>query len=237
MLVVGAAMLIAGGCATRPSSASLLWRADFEQDGWAPWSYRLNPRGGSLIEGGARDGRRAARLELTAADVWKNGLNRVELQHDPGPLRVREGEETWFGWSFFLPRALLPGEHALGYWESRTSYQQLMAFEGRGQEGSFVTRLPSSRTWWRAPQALTAGRWHDVVLHVRWSADPSRGEVELVYDGERVARAAPVATLVPGESAFIQVGLLRPAADAHAGTEEILIDRAREGRRLADVIP
>jgi len=227
-------MLIVASCAPRPS---ILWHADFEQDGWAPWSYRLNPRGGSLVDGPARDGRRAARLELTAADVWKNGLNRVELQHDPGPARVREAEETSFGWSFFLPRALLPGEHALGYWESRTSYQQIMAFEGRGEEGRFVTRLPSPREWWRAPHALTAGRWHDVVLHVRWSADPNRGEVDVIYDGEGVAHAAPVATLVRDESAFIQVGLLRPAVDTQAGTEEILIDHAREGRRFGEVVP
>ena len=114
------------------------WRGDFETANLSQWSYLLNPRGLSIVETPAVEGRYAARVELQATDLWPNGLNRVEVQYKPPRETVTEGQQSCFAWSFFLPKTLSGARHQIGYWESYPSYKQIMSFEVRGQAITFV---------------------------------------------------------------------------------------------------
>jgi hypothetical protein len=185
----------------------------------------LNPRGLSTVDAPAAEGHQAARVEIRAADLWPNGLNRVELQYKPPPATLAEGQRSCFAWSFFLPATLSDARHQLGYWESYPSYKQLMSVEVRAQAISFVTRLPSERVHWTAPAAVTPKVWHRIGMCTRWSTDPAVGAVDVWFDGRQVVEHGAARTLWDNPN-FVQVGILR---DVPADTELMFVDDALEG--------
>jgi MYXO-CTERM domain-containing protein len=183
------------------------------------------------------EGMWAARIELHNDAVWPNGLKRVELNHRPDAARTAEGAELYFAWSFYLPETLPtdPGQ-TIAYWESNTSYQQVMAFQLSGEDLSFVTRRPSYAEQWDGAGVATAGEWHRIATHIVWSKNDSTGRVSVWFDGEQVVNAAPAATLADDNLHFTQLGLLRGAIE-FTDVPVIYLDDAVEGDSLADVRP
>jgi hypothetical protein len=179
-----------------------------------------------------REGKYALRIDGT--DAARRGKHdRIEFQHQPAPPGTAEGTERYFGWSVYLPRTLTDATHSLGYFETRNSWSQLMAFEVTGEDVLFTTRVPYARRW-VGKGRMTAGRWHDFAVHVRWSRDPARGFVEVWFDGEQVVPLARTATLRDENPAFFQIGLFR---ETSAVPETIVIDHVTEATTLADVAP
>jgi uncharacterized protein (TIGR02145 family) len=93
----------------------------------------------------------------------------------------------------------------------------VLSFEADGETVQLVTRLPSDqngsgRSHWSGK--LTAGTWHDFVLHVKWAPEAAVGFVELWFDGKRVVRRTSLATMntdsagAPVDATFV-VGLAR----------------------------
>ena len=146
------------------------WRASFERGDLSEWTYLLNPRGLSVVDTLAADGKRAGRVEIQARDLWPNGLNRVEVQHKPPPETMTEGQRSCFAWKLLVPEALSDDRHQIGYWESYPSYRQIMSFEVRGQAIAFVTHLPAEQVQWRAAGVVTPAVWHQLAMCARWSA-------------------------------------------------------------------
>jgi MYXO-CTERM domain-containing protein len=183
------------------------------------------------------EGRLAARIELHNDAVWPNGLKRVELQHLPAPGRTSEGATTFFAWSFYLPEAL-PEQYdqAIGYWESNTSYQQVMAFNVQGDDIVFATRRPSNVVQWQADDVVTAGEWHRIAMGITWSTNGAQGSVDVWFDGQQVVDGAVAQTLADGNPCFVQLGLLRDAFE-FADVPVIVLDDAVEGDALDDVRP
>jgi hypothetical protein len=212
-------------------SAGVIWRADFETGDTKQWKGA--PRDGvTVVRDPVRAGKYALRIDGTNA-ARKGKLDRIEVQHQPAPPGTAEGTERYFGWSVYLPKKLTDTHHALGYFETRISWTQLMAFEVTGEDVLFTTRVPYTRQW-SGKGKMTAGRWHDFALHVRWSRDPKTGFVEVWFDGERVVPLTKTATLRDENVAFFQIGLLRDTSDV---PESIVIDHVTEGTTLADVTP
>ncbi len=86
---------------------------------------------------------------------------------------------------------------------------------------------------WAVP--LQRGQWHDFVFHVFWSSDPSKGYIELWYDGGHVIPLTPVATLYPGTPNYLKEGLYR---NASVSQQQILYQQgALIGTSLDDVWP
>jgi hypothetical protein len=207
------------------TSLTARWRGDFETGDLSQWSYLLNPRGLSIVGSPAAHGGRAARIDIRADDLWPNGLNRVEVQYKPPRATVAEGRRSCFAWRFLVPTALSEARHQIGYWESYPSYQQIMSFEVRGQTIAFVTRLPSERVHWTAPDAVTPAVWHQIAVCAVWSADPAIGAVDVWFDGTRVVTRGPARTLWDNPN-FVQIGILR---DVPAAPEVMFLDDAFEG--------
>jgi hypothetical protein len=108
-----------------------------------------------------------------------------------------------------------------------------MAFEVKGEDVLFTTRVPYKRQW-SGKGKMTAGKWHDFALHVLWSRDPEKGFVEVWFDGEKVVPRAKTATLRDENVAFFQIGLFRETSDA---PETIILDHVTEATTLEDVTP
>jgi len=205
------------------------WRAGFERGDLSEWTYLLNPRGLSVVAAPVAAGRRAGRVEIRAADLWPNGLNRVEVQHKPPPDTMAEGQRSCFAWRFLLPATLSDDRHQIGYWESYPSYRQIMSFEVRGQSIAFVTRLPTERVQWRAAGLVTPGAWHQIAMCTRWSVDPAQGAVDVWFDGRAVVTGGRARTLWDGPN-LVQLGILR---DLPAAPPELMfLDDAMEGPSL-----
>jgi hypothetical protein len=110
-----------------------------------------------------------------------------------------------------------------------------LAFHVQGDRvvlGGVPRPFEPSVVHWSAP--LVRGVWHEYVLHVRWSADPRRGLLELWYDGVRVLPLTHVPTLFPGQGGYLKVGLYRHPAIRE--TQVVFHDGFIAGASRADVL-
>jgi len=217
------------------ASAEVIWRGDFETGTTEQWPGAPKSEAIKIVEDPVRDGKYALRIDGTNA-AKRGNFDRIELQHQPKPPGTSEGTERYFGWSVYLPKAFTKEMHALGFFETRNSWRQLMAFEVHGQDIQFSTRVPYALRW-KGAGKLTPGRWHDFVVHVFWSRDAAKGFVEVWFDGEKVVERVATATLRDEDVknvAFFQIGLFRDTSDV---PETIVIDHVIEATTLAEVTP
>jgi hypothetical protein len=212
--------------------AEVLWRGDFETGTTEQWRGAPKNDGVQVVTDPVRAGKYALRIDGTNA-ARRGDRDRIELQHQPQPPGTAEGTERFFGWSVFLPKQLTSDSHAVGYFETRNSWRQLMSFEARGADILYSTRVPYARRW-SGPGRLTAGQWHDFAVHVLWSRDPATGFVEVWFDGQQVVQRAMTATLLDENVAFFQLGLMRATSDV---PETIIIDHVIEATTLDEVTP
>lgn len=215
-----------------PVSAEILWRSDFETGNTEQWKSTPKFDGIQVVTEPVREGKYALRIDGTNA-ARKGKLDRVEFQHQPKPPGTAEGTERWFGWSVFAPRKLTDDFHSVGYFETRNSWRQLMAFEVRGEDITYSTRVPYARRW-TGKGKFTAGRWHDFAVHVLWSRDPNKGFVEVWFDGDLVVPRAKTATLLDENVAFFQIGFMRDSIEV---PESILLDHVVEATTREEVTP
>lgn len=220
------------GLLSTAAPAEVIWRGDFETGTLDQWKGAPKSDAVKIVQDPVREGKYALRIDGTNA-AKRGNLDRIEFQHQPQPPGTAEGTERYFGWSVYLPKKFTDGFHTVGYFETRNSWSQLMSFEANGEDLQFSTRVPY-KLHWKGAGKLTAGRWHDFVVHVLWSRDPAKGFVEVWFDGEIVVPLAKTATLKDENVAFLQVGFARETSDV---PESILIDHVVEGTTLKDVTP
>lgn len=222
-------ILISTGCTTHNT---LLWRGDFETGDLSQWSYLLNPQGLSVQDHCVYEGQYAGQARITGEPdmLWhgNENLNRTEFSYKPSSEQTREGQQTFFGWSFYLPQPLSQNKHEIGYWESDKSYQQMLRFNIVGTDFSFQETAADAPFWIKAGFA-SAGAWHDVVLHIGWSTDPKKGFVQVWLDGEDMGKQFFKTLHAADENMFTQIGILRAREDR---VETIYIDNVREAADL-----
>ena len=217
---------------TAAAPAEVIWRGDFETGNLEQWKGAPKSDAVKVVQDPVREGKYAVRID--GSNAAKRGtLDRIEFQHQPQPPGTAEGTERWFGWSVYLPRKFTDTMHQVGYFETRNSWSQLMAFEARGEDLQFSTRVPY-KLHWSGKGKLTAGHWHDFAVHVLWSRDPAKGFVEIWFDGEKVVPLAKTATLKDENPCFLQVGFMRETSDT---PESIVLDHVVEGTTQQDVTP
>jgi len=229
-------IILAGLLAAMPAlgvaPAEVLWRGDFETGNLDQWKGAPKSDGVKVVQDPVREGKYALRID--GSNAAKRGtLDRIEFQHQPNPPGTAEGTERYFSWSVYLPKKFTDTLHVVGYFETRNSWSQLMSFEAKGEDLQFSTRVPY-KLHWKGKGKLTAGQWHDFIVHVLWSRDPAKGFVEVWYDGENVVPPAKTATLKDENVCFFQLGFARETSDV---PESIVIDHIVEGTTLKDVTP
>jgi hypothetical protein len=216
--------------AALPVSAEVLWRGDFETGNLEQWRGAPKTDSLKIVKDPVRAGKYALRID--GSNAFRRGTNdRLELQHQP--KSTAEGTERYFGWSVYLPKKFTTKYHALGYFETRNSWRQLMSFEVQGEDIKFSTRVPYALLW-TGKGKLTAERWHDFVVHILWSRDRAKGFVEVWFDGEKVVPLKKTATLLDENPAFFQIGLFRETSEM---PESIILDHVVEATTLEEVTP
>lgn len=217
------------------ASAAVTWKGDFETGNTEQWGYLLNGSGIQVVTDPKLEGAYAAKIEITnqPEHIWSNDLNRVEFQYSPPSTHTDEGKDTYFGFSFLFPELLTEDGHQIAYYESASTYQQVMAFEVRGSSLSFVTRKPSDEEHYSAEDAIFPMTWHDLAIHVHWSKMSDQGSVDVWLDGNQIVSGASAQTLADDNDHFVQLGILR---DTISKTETMFVDNARAGDSIEEVL-
>lgn len=234
MKKIGLALTVFFAC--HSACATILWRGDFETGDMSQWKTPINPEGLSVTDRCSFDGRYAGAVRLTGEDsfLWQGNksLNRSEFHHRRQPGDTHENKETFFAFSFYLPKPFSERKHELGYWESDKSWQQMFRFNITGTELSFQ-QSAAPEVFWKLPKGAAPVQWHRLALHILWSTDPQRGAVEVWVNGEHMGKHH-FKTLPTAEALmFTQIGILRAQEDS---IEEILIDGAIETDNLTELL-
>jgi hypothetical protein len=199
----------------------------------------------TVTEAIAREGRDSLRVRLTGNE------NRSELvlggdgtNSTYGTVEFHEGEEYWYGFSFYIRQMVWghPGAHNL-----------IMQFKSEGQGspnfGLQLWDLYGKKGLWTGGHSQEVGHggerflapldertWYDVQIHFRASSEGA-GFYAVYLDGRLVDSQKHLSMIVPGHSsAYIKNGLYRNGETA-AGTSEIFFDAAKLGTTQSTVRP
>lgn len=188
----------------------LVWKGDFETGSLSQWpivqqvaSDRIQ-----IAEDPTRQGNYAARFEVRPGDNIGNTSPRAEVAAE---LHEQEGEERYYRW-FTMFDQNFPTEFENSFitftqWRSTNESGAYTSFMLWGDE--IELRLDGTR--WETP--MVKGVWHEFIYHVKWSADPNVGFIELYYDGQLALPKTPAATMdgSPGSGVenYVKQGLYK----------------------------
>jgi hypothetical protein len=243
-LLIAAALILPLG-----AQGGVVWKADFENADLSEWSsYVLHPESWSFSPTPTpRSGQHCARVDLTNSDPY-NGGERVEVIYPP-PAAGFEGSELYYAFSTQLTSAspILTEDHAIAFFESAGPvYGSILTFHiinGNTVRLSTQTQDGSWNDRWDGP--ISYDVWHDFVLHVKWSLDPSVGFVHLFMDGREVLPKTSVRTMYSTDGAtaltgsvvsVFHLGLMGPPEPGTPPVEVAFHDRVIVGTDWSDVV-
>ncbi|MEP6811365.1 MAG: heparin lyase I family protein [Actinomycetota bacterium] len=226
------------------SSAAISWRGDYETQDWTQWgayNVQLTSGASAVIERDTvRQGRYAARFS-TPPFKASGERSRAQIYLNAGPSYGNPGQENWFSWSTMIaPGSVL----ANGGWNNLTAFHHANIqnpcpapdhFAVTNRDGSWMLRLdswggrvnfstcdnPYRKTW--NLKRIQAGKWYDIMFHVKWSSDPRVGFVEVWINGRQVLPLVHAATLYDGDRVYLKQGYDGSGA---SGTTTIYNDSA-----------
>jgi hypothetical protein len=195
---------------TEKLGPGLLWAGDFETGSVSQWPIvqRVASDRIQIAQDPTRQGNYAARFEVRPGDNIGNTAPRAELAAE---LHEQEGDERYYRW-FTLFDQSFPTE----FENSFVTFTQWRSTNESGAYTSFMVwgdeiELRCDGTRWEAP--LVKGVWHEFIYHVKWSADPNVGFIELWYDGQLVMPKVYVETMdgAPGSGVenYVKQGLYK----------------------------
>ncbi len=218
------------------ASASTLWKGDFETGNLSQWSREQSVASDRLlvVSDVVREGRYALKATVHQGDnpISASG-NRDELLY---LSHETPGQEYFYKWSTLFP----PDYPSSNTWQLFAQWHQdgccgspPLEFYLVGEEMRMRVGGSSGQILWRAP--LQRGHWNDFVVHVKWSADPKVGFVELYKDGQLVVPKTMVATQFGSEQNYLKLGLYRDASISQ--TASVYHDGFTMATSLEDVMP
>lgn len=208
-----------------PGSASLVASLDFNGGNLSQWAnLQTRDRNGSpsgyctysaCVRNGGPGHETAARFEVRRGDVPNFGGGERSEVRAPGSADVREGNERWYTWSTrFGDTGFTPPNSGWGcifmQWHAGDGSPPLCLEVNRSGQVSINNNRSGGYS--RPVCPIDAGKWHDFVLHVRFSRSSSNGLVEMWRDGVKLAsfRAATMAS----DHNYLKMGIYR-ASQSH----------------------
>ena len=224
--------------ASMPTQTTQTWNSDFTGSGFGrfddtPWN-NVGADAPVIVSSPVTSGAKAAQFTMPA------GGTRTEIV--PTTAEFTEGQERWFRFSFFLPTDF-PTQ--VSSWQVLTQWKndgegspplEITAGNGNLRLGGGYGYPGTPQTFSRVIGPATTGKRTDLIIHVVFSRDPSRGSVDVWRDGAQViASYRPTGgTLYPTtaagtatSSSYWKMGIY-PGLGDHPGGP--IHDREREGR-------
>lgn len=137
-----------------------------------------------------REGNYGGKFELHDGDTQAGSNERTEVTADYGSINANEGNDMWYAWSTQFSQTF-PATHSWGlvsqFKSGGGSSPPMGIYVDHGTNlfgltvntYSDTTNFTSKKIW---STTTTRDVWHDIKLHVKWSASDS-GFVELWHNG------------------------------------------------------
>ncbi len=216
------------------SEAAVFFRGDFETGKLDQWRLRNNVHRISVVTSPVREGKYAGRFEIRPGDTGPAGIERVELNYSQPSAATFENAEVYYAWSVMVDpnQPITRGLHQIMFWEAFGVSRQMIALNLSDENVSFRV---VGRTLWMGK--MPPGRWHDFVMHVKWSPDPAISFVEFWYDGQQVVPKTMIQTMFKDATKtyanYCDIGVVR---GDNTATEVVYFDRVLAATTLADVL-
>ncbi len=227
-----------------PTQTTQTWNSDFTGSAFGnfddtPWN-NVGASAPVIVSSPVTAGAKAARFTMPA------GGTRTEIV--PTTAELTEGQDRWFRFSFYLP-AGFPTQ--VSSWQVLTQWKNdgegsppLEITAGNGNlklEGGYG--YPGTpKTFAQVIGPATTGKRTDLIIHVVFSRDPSRGSVDVYRNGAQVITGYKPAggTLYPTTAAststvssYWKMGIYRDSAITPPAT--YTIESAKVGNTAAQV--
>jgi hypothetical protein len=210
-------------------AARLVWKGDYESGDFSQWEGILredeSPGTARIVRRPLAQGRYAARFALGPQTAFTG--SRIEAhQGNVATSGGTYGSEAWYRWAQFVPSGSSFARHRsfnhLVQWHPNVGcFGAALSVNGVARpvrllfnvRGGDIVRFGGScelqyeRAWDLGP--LPRDRWLRFRLHIKWSADPNEGFVELWMNGARKIERTRVATAPPGVGHYVRQGLYR----------------------------
>lgn len=217
-----------------PALAGVIWRGDFETGSRSQYSgaQMVSADRLQVVTSPVAEGRYALKATVKQGDDPINSSgNRNELVYQGNES---SGSEYYYRWQVMFA----PDFPSVRTWQIFTQWHHdgccgspPVQFFVYGEEIRLT--LADSVTPWSMP--LTRGVWHEFIFHVKWSADPKVGFVELWHNREKVLPKRNVATMYAGMNVYLKLGLYR--SDTVTQTGVVYHDGFIQATQLEDVLP
>lgn len=221
--------------------AAVVWTATFEKGDSSEWQKGQNPLGPDNVRKNFEvlgeqmyRGKFAGKIVVHPDDHFSADQVRVDIQHQS--TLTGEGKESWLSGHYYLPQDV-GGREEFGFYESNSTYANVMDFwfdlkPGGGTTINFGTGFLGDKKLWTAD--FSTGKWHQVAVHVLWSTDPQKGQVDVWFDGQQVVTAAKAKTKADANTLFYQTGLHRRDLYMVKTTDTVYLDEFIEADSFAD---
>jgi hypothetical protein len=217
-----------------PAVAGVVWRGDFETGDRSQYSSSQMVSADRLqvVTSPVGEGRYALKATVKQGDDPINSSgNRNELVYQSNEAA---GSEYYYRWKVMFA----PDFPSVNTWQVFTQWHHdgccgspPVEFFVYGEQIRLT--ITDSVTPWSMP--LTRGVWHEFIFHVKWSADPAVGFVELWHNREKVLARRTLATMYAGSKVYLKLGLYR--SDTVTQTGVVYHDGFIQATQQADVLP
>ena len=224
---------------TGPARAAVVWTATFEKGDLSEWNGGTNPTKGArknveVLGEQVHSGSFACKITVHPDDTFGGGQDRVDIQHQS--KLGGANQDTWLSGYYMMP-ADAGVRNEFAFWESNSSYQNMNDFWVEPKAGGGTTigfgvgrgNLGATKVWMAD---FSIGKWHQVAIHIHWSTDPTKGIIDVWFDGQQVVTNYKTQTAADGNTLFFQTGLHRRSVANF--TDTIYFDDFTEADALAD---
>lgn len=205
-----------------------------------PWTFKEVTDTNEAV----RKGWKAQRFETQGGDCYGTDCNRNPVYErnefaQAGGENL-EGDEYWYAWSFYVPVTFTPAAWVFyGQFIQHHNYDSIWMFMKRaGQPFCAVFDWVRNNNWnctlknhILIDDENFAGRWHDILVHAKWTTGES-GFTKIYVDDALVVDYKGYTRTQGNEDVYFKYGIYRHQSSANT---VIYYDEVRRGSRREDV--
>lgn len=215
----------------------------YESGAWAKsWSFQEVTDSNEAI----RAGWKAQRFEVRPGDCFERDCLRSPIyernEFAQASNENLEGDEYWYAWSFYVP-ANIPqaGWVFYGQFQQHHNFDSIWMFMKRsGQPFCAVFDWTKNNMWNCYGQKQTypliddadfAGRWHDIVVHAKWTQQ-NNGFTRIYVNGELKVDYTGYTRTSGNSDVYFKYGIYRHGSSQ---TSVAYYDEIRRGKTREEV--
>jgi len=208
-----------------------------------PWSHQVVTDTLEAI----RVGWKSQRFEVRPGDCFGTDCTRTPVYERNEFAQAYnenlEGDEYWYAWSFYVPVTPPSGGHWVYFaqFQQHYNYDSIWMFLKRPGQPFCALLDPKKNQYWTCDgtrgsnplidDTIFAGRWHDVMVHAKWTVN-SDGFTKIYVDGRLVVNYQGYTRTSGNSDVYFKYGIYRHGSN---NTSVVYYDEIRRGRTQNEV--